>query len=361
MSADNSLKADVPIRNILSIDGGGPFVLMSLLLLDRIEAIHPGFLSQVDLFAGTSAGAISAMIIAANEDPVRGLHTAIDFWETTPILARSARHLATGLIGVTSLYSHDMLKRALRGTLGTKKLGEFRRKVLLASVRLDNGIADPALHSWTPISLSNLTVDDPAYLDDNAVDLALRSAAAPVVWPVYQGHVDGGLFANDPSMLALSRVIQERRKDTTGHAGEILGDIWIFSVGEGQTKHYLSVGTRNWGYQRWMLNRTPRFALLELALTTSGEEISQQCRMLLGDSHYYRLNPDHDAPVSQVTHGQDTMSLLRTIVGQMEDPVEATRRKARFIGTTFDLLDAFTWIEDHDWFHRDTAATSGKT
>jgi hypothetical protein len=343
----------VPVRNILSIDGGGVFVLMSLLLLDRIEAVHPGFLSSVDLFAGTSAGAISAMIIAADDDPVRGLHTAIDFWETTPILARNTRHLATSLLGITSLYSHDELKRALQRVLGDKKLRDFTRGVLVAAVRLDNKSPDPALHSWNPCSLSNLAVDDPAYLDDYAVDLALRSAAAPVIWPVYQGHVDGGLFANDPSMLALSRVIQDRRQDTSGHAGDLLDDIWLFSVGEGQTKHYLSVETRSWGYQRWMLNRSPRFALLELALTTSGEEISQQCRMLLGDSHYYRLNPDHDAPVSQVTHGPDATGLLGTIVAQIEDPVAVTRRKAQFIGSTFDLLDAFTWIEDSDWFHRD--------
>jgi hypothetical protein len=335
---------------------------MSLLLLDRIESVHPGFLSQVDLFVGTSAGAISAMIIAADDDPVQGLQTAIDFWETTPILARSARHLVTALAGATSLYSHDALKQALRRTLGSKKLGEFRRKVLLASVRLDNGSPDPALHSWTPCSLSNLAVDDPAYLGDDAVDLVLRSSAAPIVWPVYQGHVDGGLFAIDPSMLALSRVIQERRgMNTDAHAGDILDDIWLFSVGEGQTKHYLSVETQSWGYRRWLLNRSPPFALLELALTTSGEEISQQCRMLLGDSHYYRLNPDHDAPVSQVTHGQDTAGLLRSIVAQMEDPVEETRRKARFIGTTYNLLDAFTWIEESDWFHPDkTAAPSGE-
>lgn len=348
--------------NILSIDGGGVFVLMSLLLLERIEESHPGFLSSVDLFAGTSAGAISSIIVAADEKPVDGLKRAIEFWETTPILSRSARHLATGLTGVTSLYSHDVLKGALEDILGSTRLGDVTKGVLVASVELDNGARDPALRSWNPRSLSNLAVDGGRYLDHRAVDVALRSAAAPIVWPIYQGYVDGGLFANDPSMLALSRVIEERRgTEMTEHAGDFLEGISLFSLGEGQTRHHLPVGTRSWGYQQWLFGSKPRLALLELALTTSGEEISQQCRMLLGDSHYYRLNPDTKAPVSQTTHVHDPISFLRNMASWLEDPVALTRREARFTAATYDLLEALTWIEESTWLQRyETAARPGE-
>jgi hypothetical protein len=340
--------------NILSIDGGGGFVLMSLLLLERIEEDQPGFLSSVDLFAGTSAGAISAIILAADDDPAHGLKSAIAFWENTPILARSARHLLTGLTGITSLYSHDVLKAALEGVLGGRRLRDFTKGVLVAAVELDNKSRDPARRSWNPRSLSNLRVDGEVYLDDRAVDLALRSAAAPIVWPVYQGHVDGGLFANDPSMLALSRVLAVRRgADTMGHAGNLLEDIALFSLGEGQTRHYLSVGTESWGYVQWLLKRKPQFALLELALTTSGEEISQQCRMLLGDSRYYRLNPETKPPVSQTTHTHDPISFLRRLVGRLDDPGAVTRREARRVAASFDLGDTLRWIKASDWFQRE--------
>ena len=52
------------LYHILSIDGGGVRGLVACVILERLEAAHPGFLDQVDLFAGTSTGAIVALGMA---------------------------------------------------------------------------------------------------------------------------------------------------------------------------------------------------------------------------------------------------------------------------------------------------------
>jgi patatin-like phospholipase/acyl hydrolase len=39
------------------------------------------------------------------------------------------------------------------------------------------------------------------------VDAALRSAAAPTYFPVYQGYCDGAVTANNPSLVAVSMAL----------------------------------------------------------------------------------------------------------------------------------------------------------
>lgn len=353
----------MPRYNILSIDGGGVNVLMSLLLLHRIEATRPGFLAASDLFAGTSAGGISAMILAAEDDPAIGLERAIQFWEESPGFVRRARHAATSFAGTAALYSNRSLRFQLQRVLGDKTLRDLPHKVLVASIQLDSKASNPEYRSWRPRSLSNLDVEGGAYLNGLAVDIALRSAAAPMIWPVYQGYVDGGLFANDPSMLALTRVLDERRDQSTpgGHAREILDDISLFSVGEGQVPHHIQAGTENWGYWQWLFHRKRQGALLELALNSTAEAISEQCQMLLGTHQYYRLNPDTKPLTGRTMYVFDPISFARsrlkhaaTSVEELVNPLHAALSHARTIGNTYDLSDVFPWIDGFGWLGSNT-------
>jgi patatin-like phospholipase/acyl hydrolase len=339
---------------------------MSLLLLRRIEEKRPGFLAASDLFVGTSAGGISAMILAADDDPVNGLENAIRFWEESPIFLRRPRHALAGFAGAAPLFSNRPLQMALQKVLGDKTLEDLPHKVLVASIQLDSRAENPELRSWRPRSLSNLDVERGAYLKGSAVDIAMRSAAAPVIWPIHQGYVDGGLFANDPSMLALSRVLDERRKESTpgGHSREVLQDISLFSVGEGQVPHYLQTGTEYWGWQQWLFHRRRPFALLELALNSTAEAISEQCQLLLGNQQYYRLNPDTKPPAGRTMHMSDPVSFAKSVlhraiapVETMVDPLHASLQHARAVGNTYDLSPVLSWIDDFGWRREGTAPT----
>jgi patatin-like phospholipase/acyl hydrolase len=54
---------------VLSLDGGGFRGLVTARLIERLEERVPGFLSSVDLVAGTSGGGILALLLAAGYAP----------------------------------------------------------------------------------------------------------------------------------------------------------------------------------------------------------------------------------------------------------------------------------------------------
>src|SRR5438270_13739741 len=59
----------MPPYHILALDGGGIRGLLTTILLERLEAAVPGFLSHIDLFAGTSTGGILALGLASGITP----------------------------------------------------------------------------------------------------------------------------------------------------------------------------------------------------------------------------------------------------------------------------------------------------
>ena len=57
-----------PFR-IVSLDGGGIRGVLTAALLERLDSLQPGFLAQVDLYAGTSTGGILALALASGMSP----------------------------------------------------------------------------------------------------------------------------------------------------------------------------------------------------------------------------------------------------------------------------------------------------
>ena len=65
----------MPPYHVLTIDGGGIRGLLTTILLERLEVAVPGFLSKIDLFAGTSTGARSDQPSGRQHMSSRGLET----------------------------------------------------------------------------------------------------------------------------------------------------------------------------------------------------------------------------------------------------------------------------------------------
>ncbi len=68
-----------PIK-VLAMDGGNG--INTAILLSRLEAAssQQNFLSQTDIFAGTSAGGINALFFAASDNPTAALAHIQQFW-----------------------------------------------------------------------------------------------------------------------------------------------------------------------------------------------------------------------------------------------------------------------------------------
>jgi len=110
------------------------------------------------------------------------------------------------------------------------------------------------------------------------VDVCLRSSAAPAYFPIYQGYVDGGTFANNPALAAVITAIN------SGIGPE---NIVVLSMSTGNNPKCLPqerYGNGNWGLFEW----APY--ILDLMVDSSTEAVDFQCQSLLRD-RYHRVDP----------------------------------------------------------------------
>lgn len=264
----------MPRYHILSLDGGGVRAVVTTVFLERLEAAYPGFLSKVDLFAGTSAGGILALGLAAGFSPTRE-RELFEAKGREIFYFSLLRRLGNILV---AKYSNRNLKRELTALLGNKKLGQLSKKILIASIDLDTNPSDPnAFRSWKPKFFHNY----PGPKSDGealCVDVALRTSAAPTLFPMYQGYIDGGIVANNPSVCA---IVQALEVDT---GGQNLQDLVLLSVGASRNPRYLTEQDADWGWAQWAV------PIVELLLEEGNNSIANfQCCQILGE-RYRRLN-----------------------------------------------------------------------
>ncbi|MFM2026060.1 MAG: hypothetical protein RLZZ339_775 [Cyanobacteriota bacterium] len=135
------------------------------------------------------------------------------------------------------------------------------------------------------------------------IDAALCTSAAPVYFPPYKHPtyglcIDGGVFANNPSTLALARVLGSGILKDRNLAIE---DIRILSVGTGQTHNrmrpeYQPDGLLRYGPTTWFwpieFDDTPKIPLLSIMMDGSSILDDFQVKMILGYRQYQRINVD---------------------------------------------------------------------
>lgn len=308
---------------ILAMDGGQRAVLMTRLLL-RLEERLPGFLDTVDLFAGTSAGAITAAIVLTSKSWKVGLERAHYFWRSEKFMKANPVQNLLSLTGRFPLTTNDAMLDQLQKYLGDLTLEAVPKKMVIPSFQLDNGSSDPAFRNWTPRLFHNLPLEGSSSTD-LLRDVVMRSASAPMVSPTYQGYADGGLFANNPSLCALALA-----KDFTGLA---VDQFEIFSVGMGQNPLYLNKGTENLGYMDWLFDSKHAMAMLNAVAESNLKAVSYQCGRLL-ESGFFRLDPRLPHAFYRKNHEQ-----LVSDIATWDD-----------IAAGVNLSSAEAWLTNHGWY-----------
>ncbi len=266
-----------PYYHVLTLDGGGIRGLLTAILLQRLEAARPGFLAQVDLYAGTSTGGILALGLAAGFTPAeaRALYE-----EQGQVVFADAPFDNWKDLGhaLGAQYTNGPLIDVLTAQFGDMRLGDLPHKVLISAFDLDNGPNRPApLRTWKPKFFHNYPGPG-SDADERVVDVALRTSAAPSYFPLYQGYIDGGVVAGNPSMAALAQALEP----TTGRQAQ--SDVTLLSVGTGRNTHYLTAQNNDWGWLQWAPH------LIDIMLDGNSGVADYECRQLLGE-RYHRLNP----------------------------------------------------------------------
>ena len=310
---------------ILSLDGGGIRGLLTTRLLEKLNLALPGFLDQFDLFAGTSTGAIPALGLAAGFSPAELSHIyqhhhrevfKDSFWD----------NLKDGYMVWGANYSHKGLQGVLANFFGDRTLGDLKKRVLIPTVHLDNKATQEGKpRYWKAKFFHNFPEDKPeADIHHLAADVALRSTAAPVYFPLYQGYIDGGLAANNPSLCALVQAIQAEDKP--------LNDIMLLSLGTGKNPKFIPEQEGDWGLIQWAYRhkkaeiRALKYPLVEMMFEVNIGLADYQCKQLL-KTRYHRLDPLLPGPID------------------LDDCTQIGRLNK--LAGCCDIRETITWLKNH--------------
>eukprot|EP01117_Protostelium_nocturnum_P008160 TRINITY_DN290_c0_g1_i1.p1 TRINITY_DN290_c0_g1~~TRINITY_DN290_c0_g1_i1.p1 ORF type:complete len:467 (+),score=176.23 TRINITY_DN290_c0_g1_i1:149-1549(+) len=315
LPSQGSTKSGRPYR-ILSLDGGGARGILQIAILQRIAHAYPPFLDQIDLFSGTSAGSINAAALAVGKTP----DDLMNVWlkECKGVFTESLwKRMKSGNNLFGASYDAEPIRKMAKDIIGDKTLRDVRKGILIPAFNLDpdddessniphnltmrpnviSGLKAP--HSnvvggaastpgpftpslkprdrrWFPEYFHNFKNSSNA--DTLLSDACLRSAAAPTYFPIYQGFVDGGVFANNPSLAAITSCICE---------GIDIRDICVLSVSTGNNPVYIGkekYGDGNWGVYEWGLQ------LIDLLMDSTSAASTHQSACLLGEQ-FYRVDP----------------------------------------------------------------------
>lgn len=252
-------------RKILAFDGGGIRGAISLAFLSALEKDSGIAVSQkADILAGTSTGAIIVGALSVGMSP----ETILEFYSKLSGEIFQKQHGLDTFLGVKSKYSSKELEKALSGVIDPKiQLSALKRKVIIPTVGLD----DKKLQRWRLEILTNSS-------DLTLVDAIMESTAAPTYFPSFHNHIDGGMAANDPSMVAYA---------VAGGADALL------SIGTGYTPYNIPKG-EDWGALSWIVDLDPKKEESKTPLLTMLFDVQDQlpgelCQLLL-KQRYQRLN-----------------------------------------------------------------------
>ena len=279
-------------------------------LVKRLTDEFPDLLNEVALFAGTSTGSVVALTLASGNTA----DTLVSFYSEENLrYAFSPSRMNV----FRPKYHNAHFKELLESHFpGNPKLRDLKYGLLAPSFKLDN----QKKKDWCPVFFNNFPSSH--HLDDLVVDVALRSAAAPTIFPSHQGFIDGGMVANNPSTVAVCYAL--------GHAEPrpALDDVRVLSIGTGLSPSIINLDTGRWGVLQWMLNpfRKPSEPLLNILFDGVVEADAMMSKHLL-NPRYHRLNP----PLAQPT-SLDDWKAIPQLIKTAED---------------FDLTSTFQWIEKH--------------
>lgn len=350
-----AIGAQEPPYRVLAMDGGGIFGVFTAIMLRKLCDRVPKFLAddQVTLFAGTSAGAINALLLAKHEDPRKAIEqrTLEDFFKDDRVYSNRLNPItgALGLIGLTSWSGKADFLAVLEDHFGDMKMKDLKHRVLITAFDLWGARDKSSIgqQRWKPKVFYNFPGDE-RDRDLYVKDVAYGAASPPTVRPVLNGITDGGFFADDPSVNAIAKIVSGRP------AEESLKHISVLSLGVGaMTPHYF---LRNFDFGVLPFNLLPthwghRFfesPLVTFVLNPDKQATTYEAKQLLGEEDYFRLDPPAIGfPVPSVA----TACFLARFPIWREFFLGQIYQIAESQGVGEQIDQAVKWIEDqaHEW------------
>ena len=266
---------------VLSIDGGGiRGILPSMVLAEIEERTGESTCDLFDLIAGTSTGGLIALGLTAPGQEGRprvGASSFVDLYaergqEIFDVSLFHRFRSAGGLLD--ERYPSRGLEAAIDEHVGEARLKDALTEVLLPAY--DTAGRFPFFFRSARARVRE-DYDFPMRV------AARATSAAPIFFEAMRVQdttgreyclVDGGVFANNPSMCAYVDVIDSRPD----------ADVVMLSLGTGElTREYPWSRVHGWGLVDWAR------PLIHVIFDGQSDSVSHQLRMLLDEDRYWRI------------------------------------------------------------------------
>ncbi|CAH1422115.1 unnamed protein product [Lactuca virosa] len=307
---------------ILSIDGGGvrgiiPSVILSFLEseLQKLDGENARLADYFDVISGTSTGGlVTAMLTAPNEDkrPIFAAKDITDFY---------LEHCPKIFPHESNPFGHA--EKVIKALSGPKYDGVYLHKLvqeILGETRLHETLTNVVIPTFDikrmqPTIFSSYQLKRNPSIDAMLSDICIGTSAAPTYLPSHafrtqdsEGNlvgefnlIDGGVAANNPTLVAISEVTQE----ITGGSIDFFpikpteyGRFLVLSLGTGSPKYeekYDANTSSNWGVVGWLASSgsTP---LIDVFTQSSSDmvdyHISTVFQALHSGESYLRVQDD---------------------------------------------------------------------
>ncbi|KAL1188902.1 Patatin-like protein 1 [Cardamine amara subsp. amara] len=326
MENDSSCKKNKPpscgtLVTILSLDGGGVRgVIVGVILayleqqLQELDGENARLADYFDVVAGTSTGGLVTAMVTVPDDTGRPLFAAKDivpfYLEHSPKIFPQPEGLFALLPKLPKLlsgpkYDGKYLRNLLSKFLGEKRLHQTITNVVIPTFDIKR--LQPTIFS------SYQSLVDPS-LNVKVSDICIGTSAAPTFFPPHyfsnedsQGKttefhlVDGGVTANNPTLVAITAVSKQIVKNNPD-MGKLkpLGydKFLVISIGTGSTKkeqNYSAKKAAKWGIISWLYDDgfTP---ILDITMESSRDMIhfhsSVLFKALQSEENYLRIDDD---------------------------------------------------------------------
>jgi predicted acylesterase/phospholipase RssA len=258
---------------ILSLDGGGLKGIYSAAVLASLqESIGNPISSRFDLIVGTSTGGIIALGLGLGLSP----RDILDFYVRSGAQVFGDRLRLRSVIRLMRpKYPRSRLERAVREVFGDRLLGESRKALVVPAYDLD---ADRVYLFKTPhAERFDRDWRVPAW------EIAMATSAAPTYFPAFRlgsdrtRLIDGGVWANNPSLVAIVEAVSSFGAD--------LQQIRLFSLGTTSPAAARKKRLDHGGFAQWGSGG------LEVLLKGQSVGASTAALHLLGEGHVLREDP----------------------------------------------------------------------
>ncbi len=302
-STESSLMKKV---RILSIDGGGirgilPGIILHRLEEKLIEKTGDKSLRLADMFdflAGTSTGGILSLAYLIPDSKGRPKYTTLDAVNLyldrgDEIFDLNIKQKLRSAFGVVDeKYDVSELEEALEDNFGVTMLSDLLKPCIISSYDIRNGKPHFFKQHKSSDSIYNFKVKD----------IARATSAAPTYFEVARVKneigtpypcIDGGVFVNNPALVAYSEV-RSMKFDGTKNEYPKAEDMMIVSIGTGsKSKSFEYKKAKDWGAVGWIK------PLIDIMMTGSAQTVHHHLTQIYstltqdqGKDDYHRLEPN---------------------------------------------------------------------